>query len=207
VLALEAATGKHLWHFQTVHHDMWDYDLPAPPNLVTIHRDGADIDAVAQITKQGFVFVLNRETGEPLFPVEERKVPASNLPGEASWPTQPFPVKPMPFARQFITEADLTRYSLANHDSLVKKFRSMRYEGLFTPPDLKGTLQLPGTRGGGEWGGAAFDPATNLFYIKSNDAPDVITIIKGDESKASGESSQKKKKKKKKHAGQPAGNS
>ena len=191
VLALEAATGKHLWHFQTVHHDMWDYDLPAPPNLVTIHRDGADIDAVAQITKQGFVFVLNRETGEPLFPVEERKVPASNLPGEASWPTQPFPVKPMPFARQLITEADLTSYSLANHDSLVKKFRSMRYEGLFTPPDLKGTLQLPGTRGGGEWGGAAFDPATNLFYIKSNDAPDVITIIKGDESKASGESSQK----------------
>jgi quinoprotein glucose dehydrogenase len=179
VLALEAATGKHVWHFQTVHHDMWDYDIPAPPTLVTITHNGKKIDAVAQITKQGFVFVFNRETGESLFPIEERKVPASNLPGEEASPTQPFPLKPKPFARQWITEADLTNYSLADHDSLVKKFRSMRYEGLFTPPDLKGTLMLPGTRGGGEWGGAAFDPATNLFYIKSNDAPDLITIVTG----------------------------
>ncbi|GLU52880.1 pyrroloquinoline quinone-dependent dehydrogenase [Dyadobacter frigoris] len=191
VLALNAATGKHVWHFQTVHHDLWDYDLPAPPNLVTLKRDGKDIDAVAQITKQGFVFVFDRETGEPMFPIEERKVPASNLPGEHSSPTQPFPVKPRPFARQWVTEADLTNYSDADHDSLVKKFRSMRYEGLFTPPDLKGTLQLPGTRGGGEWGGAAFDPATNFLYIKSNDAPDLITIIKGDQAKASSESASK----------------
>ena len=153
--------------------------LPAPPALVTIKHDGKQIDAVAQITKQGFVFVFNRETGESLFPIEERKVPASNLPGEEASPTQPFPLKPKPFARQLITEADLTNYSPADHDSLVKKFRSMRYEGLYTPPDLKGTLKLPGTRGGGEWGGAAFDPATNLFYIKSNDAPDLITIVRG----------------------------
>jgi quinoprotein glucose dehydrogenase len=180
VLALNAATGKHIWHFQTVHHDLWDYDLPAPPNLVTVHRDGKDIDALAQITKQGFVFVLNRETGESLFPIEERKVPASNLPGEEAWPTQPFPLKPKPFARQWITEADLTNFSKADHDSLVKKFRSMRYEGLYTPPDLKGTLQFPGTRGGGEWGGAAFDPVNNFLYIKSNNAPDIITITKGD---------------------------
>ncbi|MCW3089951.1 MAG: pyrroloquinoline quinone-dependent dehydrogenase [Ferruginibacter sp.] len=179
VLALDAATGKHIWHYQTVHHDMWDYDLPAPPALVTINRNGKQTDAVAQITKQGFVFVFNRETGESLFPIEERKVPASNLPGEEASPTQPFPLKPKPFARQFITEADLTNYSPADHNSLINKFRSMRYEGLYTPPDLKGTLQLPGTRGGGEWGGAAFDPATNLFYIKSNDAPDLITIVKG----------------------------
>lgn len=188
VLALNAATGKHIWHFQTVHHDLWDYDLPAPPNLVTLQRDGKRVDAVAQITKQGFVFVFNRETGEPLFPIEERKVPASNLPGEQASPTQPFPVRPKPFARQWITEADLTSYSTADHDSLVRKFRSMRYEGLYTPPDLKGTLQLPGTRGGGEWGGAAFDPATNFLYIKSNDAPDIISIIKGDQTKASSES-------------------
>ncbi len=179
VLALNAATGKHIWHFQTVHHDMWDYDLPAPPALVTINRDGKQIDAVAQITKQGFVFVFNRLTGESLFPIEERKVPASNLPGEEAWPTQPFPLKPKPFARQWITEADLTNYSRADHDSLVKKFRSMRYEGLYSPPDLKGTLQLPGTRGGGEWGGAAFDPESSMFYIKSNDAPDLITIVRG----------------------------
>ena len=179
VLALHAATGKHIWHFQTVHHDMWDYDLPAPPALVTIRHDGKQIDAVAQITKQGFVFVFNRETGESLFPIEERKAPASNLPGEEAFPTQPFPLKPKPFARQLITEADLTNYSAADHDSLVKKFRSMRYEGLYTPPDLKGTLMLPGTRGGGEWGGAAFDSATNILYIKSNDAPDLITIVKG----------------------------
>jgi len=193
VLALDAASGKHIWHFQTVHHDLWDYDLPAPPNLVTIKRDGPDglprnIDAVAQITKQGFVFVFDRETGKPLYNIGERKVPASNLPGERASPTQPFPVKPKPFARQWITEADLTSYSPADHDSLVAKFRSMRYEGLYTPPDLKGTLQLPGTRGGGEWGGAAFDPATNFLYIKSNDAPDIITIIKGDQTKASSES-------------------
>ena len=188
VLALDAASGKHIWHFQTVHHDLWDYDLPAPPNLVIIKRGEKNIDAVAQITKQGFVFVFDRESGKPLFDIEERKVPASNLPGESSSPTQPFPVKPKPFARQWITEADLTNYSPADHDSLVSKFRSMRYEGLYTPPDLKGTLQLPGTRGGGEWGGAAFDPATNFLYIKSNDAPDIITIIKGDQQKANSES-------------------
>lgn len=179
VVALDAATGKHIWHFQMVHHDMWDYDPPAPPALVTINNNGKKVDAVAQITKQGFVFVFNRETGESLFPIEERKVPASNLPGEESSPTQPFPLKPKPFSRQLITEADLSNYSPANHDSLVKKFRSMRYEGLYTPPDLKGTLELPGTRGGGEWGGAAFDSATNLFYIKSTEAPDIITMKEG----------------------------
>lgn len=180
VLALDAETGKHVWHFQTVHHDLWDYDLPAPPALVTIKREGKVIDAVAQITKQGFVFVFDRENGAPLFPIEERPVPQSDLPGEETWPTQPFPLKPRPFARQMITEDDLTNYSAANHDSLLKQFRAMRYEGLYTPPDLRGTLQLPGTRGGGEWGGAAFDPATNFLYIKSNDAPDIQTIIRGD---------------------------
>ncbi|MDN5286595.1 MAG: pyrroloquinoline quinone-dependent dehydrogenase [Mucilaginibacter sp.] len=182
VVALNAATGKHVWHFQTVHHDLWDYDLPAPPALITITKDGKQTDAVAQITKQGFVFVFNRETGVPLFPVEERKVPASHMPGEVASPTQPFPVKPEPFARQRITEADLSNYSPADHDSLVMKFRSMRYEGLFTPPDPKGTLELPGTRGGGEWGGAAFDPATNLFYIKSTEAPDLMTMERGADS-------------------------
>lgn len=180
VLALDAATGKHIWHYQTVHHDIWDYDLPAPPTLVTINKNGKKTDAVAQITKQGFVFVLDRETGKSLFPVEERPVPASNLPGEQAWPTQPFPLLPKPFVRQQITEDDLTNYSAADHAAVLKKFRSMRYEGIYTPPDLKGTLQIPGTRGGGEWGGTAYDAATNMLYIRSSEAPDVQTIIKQD---------------------------
>ncbi|TRW23679.1 pyrroloquinoline quinone-dependent dehydrogenase [Flavobacterium zepuense] len=184
VVALDASTGKHIWHFQTVHHDLWDYDLPAPPALITITKDGKKTDAVAQITKQGFVFVFNRETGVPLFPVEERKVPASTMPGELASPTQPFPVKPKPFARQLITEADLSNYSKKDHDALVKQFRSMRYEGLFTPPDMKGTIEIPGTRGGAEWGGAAFDPVTNLFYIKSTEAPDLITMEKGSDTES-----------------------
>jgi quinoprotein glucose dehydrogenase len=178
VLALDAATGKHKWHYQTVHHDIWDYDLPAPPTLVTIHKDGKATDAVVQPTKQGFLFVLNRETGDPIFPVEERAVPKSNLPGEQAWPTQPFPTKPEPYARQLITENDLTNYSDSDHAAVVKKFRSMRYEGLYTPPDMKGTLMFPGTRGGSNWGGAAYDAATNILYLRSSEAPDIQTIIK-----------------------------
>lgn len=180
VLALDAATGKHKWHFQTVHHDIWDYDLPAPPSLVKLNKDGKEIDAVAQLSKQGFVFILNRETGEPIFPIEERPVPASNLPGEKAWPTQPFPVKPKAYARQLITENDLTNFSAADHDAVLKKFKSLRYEGLYTPPDLKGTLMFPGTRGGTNWGGGAFDPSTNMLYIRSSNAPDIQTIIKQD---------------------------
>lgn len=185
VLALDAATGKHVWHYQTVHHDIWDYDLPSPPSLVKVKKNGPDgklreIDAVAQTTKQGFVFVLDRETGEPVFPVEERAVPKSHLPGEQAWPTQPFPVLPKPFAKQHITEDDLTNFSVADREAVLKKFRSMRYEGLYTPPDLKGTLQIPGTRGGAVWGGSAYDAKTNMLYIRSNNAPDIQTIIKQD---------------------------
>jgi quinoprotein glucose dehydrogenase len=178
VVALDAKTGRHIWHFQTVHHDLWDYDLPAPPNLVTVMRDGKQVDAVAQTTKTGFLFLFNRETGEPLFPVEERKVPASHVPGEDAWPTQPFPVKPLPYSRQYMTEDDLTAYSPAAHDSLVKKFRSVRYEGLFTPPDLRGTLMLPGTRGGSNWGGGAVDAETGILYVKSNDSPEIDHLQK-----------------------------
>ena len=178
VVALDARTGSYKWHFQTVHHDLWDYDLPAPPNLVTVERDGKRIDAVAQTTKTGFLFVLDRTTGQPLFPVEERPVPQSFVPGEQAWPTQPFPLKPAPYSRQHMTEADLTNYSPAAHDSLVKKFRSLRYEGLFTPPDLRGTLMIPGTRGGSNWGGGAFDRETGLFYVKSTDSPELDHLVK-----------------------------
>jgi quinoprotein glucose dehydrogenase len=178
VVALDARTGTYKWHFQTVHHDLWDYDLPAPPNLVTVEHEGKKIDAVAQTTKTGFLFVLNRDTGVPLFPVEERKVPPSYVPGEQAWPTQPFPLKPAPYSRQHMTENDLTSYTPEAHDSLVKKFRSLRYEGLFTPPDLRGTLMIPGTRGGSNWGGGAFDPASGIFYVKSTDSPEIDHLQK-----------------------------
>lgn len=177
VLALDAATGRYKWHFQTVHHDLWDYDLPAPPNLVTFKKDGKQVDAVAQVTKQGFVFVLDRDTGKPIYPVEERKVPASNIPGEEAWPTQPFPLKPEAFVKQFMTEDDLNHYSDEDHKAILQQFRSLRYEGLFTPPDLKGTLSLPATRGGANWGGAAYDPATAYLYIRGNNLPEIITIV------------------------------
>jgi len=180
VLALDATTGHYKWHFQTVHHDIWDYDLASPPNLVTINHDGKEIDAVAQATKHGFIFVLDRETGEPIFPVEERKVPESHLPGEVAFETQPFPLKPAPFVRQSMTEEDLNHYSDADHDSILKTFRSVRYEGLFTPPDLKGTLSLPATRGGANWGGLAYDPDTDYLYIRGNNLPEIQTIVDAD---------------------------
>ena len=178
IVALEANTGKLIWHFQTVHHDLWDYDLPAPPNLVTVEKDGKKIDAVALTSKIGFLYVFNRETGEPLFPIEEREVPVSHLPGEEAWPTQPFPLKPAPYARQHMTQDDLTRFSPAAYDSLLQMFNSFRYEGLFTPPDPKGTLMLPGTRGGAEWGGAAYDPATGWLYINANESPEIAKVQK-----------------------------
>jgi quinoprotein glucose dehydrogenase len=180
IVALEAKTGKYIWHFQTVHHDLWDYDLPAPPNLVTVEKDGKKIDAVAQVSKVGFVYVLNRETGASLFPVEERPVPASDVPGEQAWPTQPFPLKPKPYSRQFMTTEDLSDFSPASHDSLIRWFKSLRYEGLFTPPSLKGTLNLPGTIGGTEWGGAAYDPTTGILYVKANESPEIDMLEKID---------------------------
>jgi quinoprotein glucose dehydrogenase len=178
VVALDASNGKLRWYFQTIHHDLWDYDLPAPPNLVTLTKDGKRVDAVAQTSKIGFLYVLDRETGTPLFPVEETKVPASDVPGEEAWPTQPFPLKPKPYARQYMTEDDLSNFSPAAHDSLVKVFRGLRYEGLFTPPSVKGTLNLPGTIGGSEWGGAAYDPATSVLYLKSNESPEIDILQK-----------------------------
>lgn len=183
VLALKASTGEYVWHYQTVHHDLWDYDLPAPPNLVTLNRDGEQIDAVAQITKQGFVFVLDRETGDPLFPVEERDVPPSDMPGEQAWPTQPFPTSPKPFVRQIMTAEDLSNFSPEDNTSLREQFDSLRYEGMFTPPALKGTVMIPGTRGGAQWGGAAFDTETNIMYIRSMDVAELITIVERDPAK------------------------
>jgi quinoprotein glucose dehydrogenase len=171
LLALDAQTGKRLWHFQTVHHDIWDRDLPAAPNLVTVTRDGNRVDAVAQITKSGFVFLFDRESGSPLFPVEERVVPASDLSGEQAWPTQPFPRKPAPFARQVISEADLTNISPDANAAARRRFRTLRANGLFTPPSREGSIMLPGFDGGGEWGGAAVDRETGVIYVNASDVP------------------------------------
>lgn len=178
VVAVNARTGAYIWHFQTVHHDLWDYDLPAPPNLVTVEHEGRKIDAVAQTSKVGFIYLLDRERGKPLFPIEERPVPPSDIPGEEAWPTQPFPLKPAPYARQYLDESDLAIYSPESRDSLIQVFHSLRYEGIFTPPSVKGTLQFPGSRGGSSWGGAAFDAATGLLYVRSNDSPEIMRMKK-----------------------------
>lgn len=178
LVALDARTGRRVWHFQTAHHDLWDRDLPAPPTLVTVRRNGKDIDAVAQITKSGFVFVFDRETGKPLFPIEERPVPASDVPGEVTARTQPFPVLPVPFARQHLTEALLTRRTAEAHEAVKKEFRTLRSRGPFDPPSLQGTIVFPGQDGGGQWGGAAFDPESRVLYVNSNEMAWIIRLRK-----------------------------
>lgn len=178
ILALDANTGKRIWHYQTIHHDLWDYDLPAPPVLVKVERDGKQLDAVAQVTKQGFTFVLDRETGEPLFPIEERPVPKSDIEGEESWPTQPFPTLPEPFTRQYLTEDDLTNISPEAHEYALQRFREMKYEGLYTPPGEQPTLRYPATQGGANWGGASFDPETNILYVNANEYGNIISLEK-----------------------------
>ena len=171
LLALDARTGRRLWHFQTVHHDLWDRDLPAAPNLVTVTRDGRRVDAVAQIAKSGFVFLFDRQSGAPLFPIEERAVPPSDLPGEQAWPTQPFPLRPAPFARQALAEGDVTDFSPNARAAALQRLRALRWQGLFTPPSREGTVVLPGFDGGGEWGGAAIDRETGILYVNASDVP------------------------------------
>lgn len=167
LLALDAKTGKRKWHFQFVHHDILDRDPPAAPNLMTVTHKGRRVDAVVQVTKQGLIFVFDRETGEPLFPIEERPAPASYVPGEQAWPTQPFPTKPAPFARQNLTEADISPYA-ENKQELLSTFRKSRYEGPFTPLNIEGSIVFPGLDGGAEWGGAAADP-DGILYVNSNE--------------------------------------
>ena len=177
VLALNADTGKRVWHFQTIHHDMWDRDLASPPNLVTITRDGKQIDAVAQATKGGDVFVFHRDTGEPLYPIEEFAVPESDLRGEKAWPTQPRARKPPPLVRQHFRESDITDISSEAHDYVLKQFRSVRTGGRYIPPSAQGTLIHPGLDGGAEWGGSGYDPTTGMLYVNSNEMPNIITMV------------------------------
>ena len=170
LLALDAATGKRLWHFQTVHHDIWDRDLPAPPALVTVTHDGRRVDAVAQTSKQGIVWLFERTTGTPLFPIEERPYPASGVDGERASRTQPQPVKPAPFARQRLTEDMLTRRTPAAHAAVLEAFRRFRSDGQFVPLAVGvETVVFPGFDGGGGWGGPAFDPATGLLYVSATE--------------------------------------
>jgi quinoprotein glucose dehydrogenase len=177
LLALDAHTGKRLWHFQFVHHDLWDYDAPAAPKLLTVRHSGKMLDAVAQPTKQGFLFVFDRETGEPLWPIEERAVPKSDVPGEESWPTQPFPTKPPPFARQKFSSDDLNPFiPEAERATLRDKILSSRNEGLYTPPSLRGTIEMPGHNGGGNWGGSAVDPSAGLLYVQSKELPTYLKL-------------------------------
>jgi quinoprotein glucose dehydrogenase len=180
ILALDARTGKRVWHFQGIRHDVWDLDFPAAPSLVTVTRNGRQIDAVAQIAKTGYVFVLDRKTGEPLFPIAYRKALPSPLDGEKLAETQPYPVKPPPFTRQTFTDDMVTNRTPEAHAAVLARLRQLDSKGIFTPPSLRGTVLMPGTDGGGEWGGAAFDPETALLYVNSNEQPWIIRMVTHD---------------------------
>lgn len=169
LVALDAATGKVRWYYQLVHHDVWDYDPPAQPTLVTLHRDGREVPAVVQVTKMGFVFVFDRVTGKPLFPIEERAVPKSGVPGEATWPTQPFPVAPPPLSRTSVTRDELSDVTPGSHRYCVGLFDSTVNRGMYTPYGLKLTRVFPGTLGGATWSGGAFDPHTGYYYVNANE--------------------------------------
>jgi quinoprotein glucose dehydrogenase len=170
LIALNAETGERIWHFQAVHHDLWDRDFPTPPVLLTVQRDGKKVDAVAQATKQGFVFLFDRTNGKPLFPIECKNYPPSDVPGEIAAQQQCLPQKPAPFSRQFLTEDLLTDRTPQAHQWALDRFRTFRSEGQFVPfTTAKETVIFPGLDGGAEWGGQAVDPETGIMYINAND--------------------------------------
>lgn len=173
VLALDATTGERIWHYQTVRHDIWDYDNPPAPVLTTVDHEGEPTDAVVQLTKMGLTFVLDRETGEPLFPTVDLPVPDSDVPGEEAWPTQPYPLKPPPLVRQSVHRKDLTTITPEAREAALAEFEEHRTGGLYTPASLEGTITMPGHQGGAEWGGAAFDPTTHVLYVNVNEAPTI----------------------------------
>ena len=177
LLALNAATGERIWHYQIVHHDIWDRDLPSPPNLVTVEREGQAIDAVAVATKSGHIFVFDRETGEPLFPIEERPFPPSDLMGEETSPTQPIPSAPPPFARQYFGEDNITDISAEATEYVAGILRETRSDGQFVPPSTEGTIIYPGFDGAAEWGGSGYDPITGLLYVNSNEMAWILTMV------------------------------
>ncbi len=187
LIALDAQTGKRLWHFQGVRHDIWDRDFPAPPTLVTVNRGGKAIDAVVQTSKQGFVYVLDRVSGEPLFPIEYRKVPASTVPGEQAAADQPFPLLPAPFARQKLTEEQLTNRTPAARQWALEQFRQFVSGGQFVPFSVgKETVMFPGFDGGAEWGGSAWDPQAGVLYVNANDVAWTGSVVENTGNENSG---------------------
>jgi quinoprotein glucose dehydrogenase len=184
VVALHAANGEVAWHFQIVHHDLWDYDTPAQPSLVTVRTSTGPVDAVVQVTKQGFVFVLDRDTGESLFPIEERPVPQGAVAGEAPSPTQPFPVLPPPLVPQRLQPGDAWGLTPFDRASCRRRIDAARSEGLYTPPSPEGTILFPFTGGGANWGGAAFDAGSQLLYVNTSRLAHLITLLPVDEYEA-----------------------
>ena len=177
LLALNAETGKRIWHFQMVHHDIWDRDPPAAPALVTVKRDGKDVDAVAQTTKQGWVYLFDRTTGKPLFPMETRSYPASDVEGEVSAKQQSLPTLPAPYARQKLTADMITTRTPEAHKEALDRFLKLRSDGQFIPGSTQGTIIFPGYDGGAEWGGAAFDPTSGLLYVNANEMAWILRLV------------------------------
>ncbi len=178
IVALDAKTGKRLWHFQAVHHDLWDYDFPQAPKLLTVRHDGRNVDVIAQGSKQGYVYVLDRVTGKPIWPIEEKPVPQSDVPGEVTSPTQPIPTLPPPFARQSFTEKDINPYLTPDEQASVReRLKASRNEGVFTPPSIKGSIELPGHNGGANWGSSAVNPTKGTYYIVSKELPTFLRIV------------------------------
>ncbi|MFN7933962.1 MAG: pyrroloquinoline quinone-dependent dehydrogenase [Bryobacteraceae bacterium] len=179
VLCLDARTGRRIWHYQTVHHDLFDYDLPCAPNLVTVRHNGRMVDAVAQVSKMGWVFLLHRDTGKPLYPIEERAVPKSTVPGEESWPTQPFVTKPPPFSRQQMTPRDVARLSEESAASLKERLKDVELAPIFTPPRLdKEIMFFPGFHGGANWGGASWIQEKGVMFVNHNEIPWSLKLVK-----------------------------
>jgi quinoprotein glucose dehydrogenase len=184
LVALDARTGERKWHFQAVHHGVWDYDLPSAPVLADIRVNGKDIKAVAQVSKQGFTYVFDRRTGTPVWPIEERPVPQSTVPGERTSATQPFPTRPPAFERQGLTENDLIDFTPELKQAAIEAIKPFEYGPLYTPPSEKGTIAMPGWIGGANWAGAAFDPEHGTLYVPSVTSPIVIQLVKPDPAKS-----------------------
>ena len=177
IIALDAATGKYIWHYQVVHHDLWDRDLPAAPNLITVNNNGKNIDALAQITKHGYIYLLDRTNGNPIFPIPEVPVPQEALPGEKPWPTQPIPSLPEAFSRQKFAPEDISNISPETQRELTERYAQIKNRKQFTPPSKEGNWIFPDFGGGGEWGGAAVDMETKILYVNSNEVPSTQIML------------------------------
>ncbi len=178
IVALDARTGKRLWHFQAIHHDLWDYDFPQAPKLLTIRQNGRNVDVIAQASKQGWIYVLDRVTGKPIWPIEEKPVPQTDMPGEKSAPTQPIPTLPPPFARQSFREKDINPYLSAEEQASVRELlKTARNEGVYTPPSLRGSISMPGHNGGANWGSSAINPVRGTFFIVSKELPTFDRLV------------------------------